>query len=289
MRGAPGDVELRQPQGLAAVLALLAAEPGVWTPLAGGTDVMVQYEAGQLAAKKLLSLARVPELLGVRTTATGIEIGALATYMEIQEHDVVRQEFPSLAAAGAETGGVAIQNRGTLGGNIANASPAADSPPALLTYDAEIELVSTHGTRRVPYATFHLGYKKTAMRPDELIRAVHLPRRAKAAPTLVHHYRKVGTRKAQAISKVVFAATAWREGAILRDVRLAFGSVAATTVRARAAEAALEGRALDVKTVSAAIAALGQDVQPIDDIRSTGPFRRQVAAHLLRGFLDRLA
>src|SRR5205085_10144097 len=137
---------------------------------------------------------------GVEASESHVTLGANTTYTEVQASRVLQAEFPMLCRAAAETGAVAIQNRGTLGGNIANASPAADSPPALLCYDAEVELVSAAGARRVPYAQFHKGYKKMDLRPDELVARVRLPRTTAGA---VHYYRKVGTRRAQSISKVV--------------------------------------------------------------------------------------
>ena len=159
----------------------------------------------------------------------------MTTYSQIQQNDVLRAEFPMLCEAASLTGAVAIQNRGTLGGNIANASPAADSLPALLVYEAELELISSAGTRVVPYTNFHTGYKTTVMREDELIRAIRLPR---ATATWKQHLRKVGTRKAQAISKVCIAAMAQMDGDNIRDIRIAFGSVAPTPVRATKTEAA---------------------------------------------------
>ena len=287
MRGRPAQHEVQVPATLGAALDLLAREPGEWTALAGGTDLMVVYEAGGLTALRLLSLWGLDELRGIRETPTHVEIGALTTYTEIQRHDVIRARFPSLAQAGRETGGIAIQSRGTLGGNIANASPAADSPPALLVYDAELELASKSGTRRLPYHGFHTGYKQTLRRPDELIRAVLLP--LPAGPR-ADFYRKVGTRKAQAISKVVLAGTASRDAAgRILNPRLALGSVAPTTVRCLRAEAEIAGKIVTPALIAAAGLALRRDIAPIDDIRSTREFRLAVAANLLRAFLEGLA
>lgn len=283
MRGDPAHHEVQVPASLSAALELIAREPGVWTPLAGGTDVMVLHESGVLAAKKLLSIWRLSELKGIVVTPTHAVVGALCTYGDIQKHPVLHEKFPSLVQAGRETGGIAIQSRGTVGGNIANASPAADSPPALLAYDAELELVSRAGTRIVPYHGFHTGYKQTLLRPDELIRAVRLP--LPTAPR-VDFYRKVGTRKAQAISKVVLCATATRDGAgTITAARIALGSVGPTTVRCTATEALITGKTLTAALVAAAEAALLAEIAPIDDIRSTRDFRRAVAGNLLRAFL----
>ncbi len=208
MRAYVPAYDLRVPQNLSETLALLAIEPGTWQPFAGGTDLMVLLEAGKLAQKRFLSLSKLVELRGMEVMADAVMMGALTTYTEVQKHRLLQAEFPLLCAAARETGSIATQNRGTLGGNIVNASPAADSPPALLVYDAEIELVSARGTRWLPYHEFHTGYKKMLLAPDELLRRIRLPRRAKPWR---QYYRKVGTRKAQAISKVCFAVAAQME------------------------------------------------------------------------------
>jgi CO/xanthine dehydrogenase FAD-binding subunit len=215
-----------------------------------------------------------------------VSLGALTTYTDVRRSRVLQSEFPLLGRAAAETGGLAIQNRGTLGGNVANASPAADTPPALLAYGAEIELVSSNGSRRVPYADFHTGYKQTVMRPDELIARIHLPR---PRPGATHHYRKVGTRRAQAISKVCFAALAeMDEGGRVGEVRLAFASVAPVVLRCRKTEAVLRGRRPDEAVAGEAAAELSREIVPIDDVRSTANYRRRVAVNLLRDFLSKL-
>src|SRR5882757_8046392 len=175
MRSYVPGYELLAPRNLADALDLMAGQPGEWKPFAGGTDLMVLLEAGKLPHRKFLSLWKLPELRGIAVTPGHVKLNALTTYSEIRRHEVLRHEFPLLCQAGAETGSIATQNRGTLGGNIANASPAADSPPVLLVYDAELELVSASGARWVPYHGFWNGYKKIAMRNDELIRTIRLP------------------------------------------------------------------------------------------------------------------
>src|SRR3984893_4915786 len=201
--------DLRTPGSLSEALALLTREPGIWQPFAGGTDLMVLLEAGKLLHQRFLSLAKLPDLRGIEVGTDAVILGALTTYTEVRKHPTLQAEFPLLCDAARETGSIATQNRGTLGGNIVNASPAADSPPALLAYDAEIEVVSTRGVRWLPYHGFHTGYKKMQIASDELLRAIKLPRRAKRWR---QYYRKVGTRKAQAISKVCFAGAALVEG-----------------------------------------------------------------------------
>src|SRR5712692_7350514 len=176
MRAYVPAYQLLSPASLGQALDVLARDDGAWQPFAGGTDLMVLLEAGKLPHKNYLNIWNLPELRGIEVTDAYVSLGALTTYTEVQSHEILRAEFPMLCLAAKETGGIAIQNRGTLGGNIVNASPAADSPPALLAYDAELEFVSTGGSRQVPYHKFHTGYKQMNMRPDELLRAIRLPR-----------------------------------------------------------------------------------------------------------------
>src|SRR5579863_5491609 len=160
MRSYVPGYEMEAPTTLVEALERMARQSGMWKPFAGGTDLMVLLEAGKLAQRKFLSIWKLPELRGIEVSSSHVTIGALTTYSEIRAHDILMQEFPLLCRAAAETGSVATQNRGTIGGNIANASPAADSPPALTAYDAEIEIVSASGSRWVHYASFHTEYKK---------------------------------------------------------------------------------------------------------------------------------
>ena len=285
MRAYLPSYEMIVPRTLGEALALLRDEPGVWRPFAGGTDLMVLLEAGKLEHRRFFSVRHLSELRGVAEVDGVVRVGALTTYTDVRRSELLSRLFPMLGQAARETGGIAIQNRGTVGGNIANASPAADTPPALLAYDAEVELVSTEGARRVPYAEFHTGYKQTSMRADELIAAVLLPKPGEGAR---HFYRKVGTRRAQAISKVCFAALAEVKGETLKVVRVALGSVAPVVLRCRRTEGVLRGRGLGGEVLSAALEELGREVTPIDDVRSTARYRTRVAQNLLREFLSGL-
>ncbi|HEX5706050.1 MAG TPA: xanthine dehydrogenase family protein subunit M [Pyrinomonadaceae bacterium] len=286
MRANVPDYELRVPRDLGEALALLAERPGEWRPFAGGTDLMVLFEAGRLAHRKFVSIWRLAELRGVEETDAHVTLGALTTYADVRASATMQREFPILCRAAAETGGLAIQNRGTLGGNIANASPAADSPPGLIAYGAQVELLSASGARWVEYENFHTGYKQTVMRADELVARVRLPR---PAPGATHYWHKVGTRRAQAISKVCLAAYAELEGARVGEVRIALGSVAPVVLRCRRTEDALRGRELDAATIEEAARMLSEEVAPIDDIRSTARYRRKVSENLLREFLAQLS
>jgi CO/xanthine dehydrogenase FAD-binding subunit len=263
---------MRAPRSLAEALDLMAAEPGVWRPFAGGTDLMVLFEAGKLEHRRYLSIWRLGELRGISATPESVTLGALTTYTDVLRHEQLSREFPLLAEAARNTGGIATQNRGTLGGNIVNASPAADTPPALLVYDAELELVSARGTRRLPYREFHTGYKQMQLAPDELLASIRLRR---DTARWRQYYRKVGTRKAQAISKVCFAGLMDRGTG---EARIALASVAPVPLRCVQTETAIaEGRD--------PLAALAVEISPIDDIRSVAAYRRRVAQNLLREFL----
>lgn len=275
MRSYIPGYELYAPKTLGEALERMAADPagaGQWRPFAGGTDLMVLLQAGKLDQRRFLSLWHLAELRGITIASNFATLGCLTTYTDVLRHDALRREFPLLASAAAETGGIATQNRGTLGGNIANASPAADTPPALLVYDAEVELVSAQGSRWLPYREFHTGYKTTALRAEELLARIRLPR---TSGRLKHYYRKVGPRKAQAISKVSFAGV---RDESTGEARIALGSVAPVPLRCSMTEAALrEGRD--------AMAALASEIAPIDDFRSTAAYRLRVAQNLLREFL----
>jgi CO/xanthine dehydrogenase FAD-binding subunit len=282
--------QLVTPATLSEALDDLAAHPGA-RPFAGGTDLMVLLEAGHLPAGRYVDLQHCHELLGIEYGAEGVAIGAMTSYTEIRNSQELATDYPLLGMAAAETGGVATQNRGTIGGNIANASPAADTPPALLVYDASLELISARGTRRISYDQFHQGYKKMDLKPGEIIARVHMPprpivRQKADSVSWRDYYRKVGTRRAQAISKVCFAGSIQIDGGEVKDVRIALGGVAPTVIRARRTEDALRGRRVDAAAIDAAAATLLTEIAPIDDIRSTARYRARVAVNLLREFLQ---
>ena len=287
MRADPADFVLIAPGKLEAVVSLLADEPGKWLPIAGGTDVMVQYSAGKLSARQLISIANLAELQAIDILPDEIRIGAGCTYSSLRSHNVIAAEFPLLASAARWTGGIANQNRGTLGGNIVNASPAADSLPALLAYEAELILVSVRGERHVPYMGFHTGYKKMQLAADELIRAVCLRREFS---TYLHYARKVGARNAQAISKVCIAGVG-RLGVnqlVVEDIRIALGSVAPVPIRLTEVERLVKGKPINAELLRLARSAVASATQPIDDIRSTARYRAAVAGNLVVELLEQL-
>ena len=285
MRSDAALYDLEAPATLEMVLERLASEPGKHTPMAGGTELMVALGAGRLTQRSLLSIQHLSELRFVRVEDHAIHIGAGATFSDIRRDPTIAADLPLLTQAASWTGSVANQNRGTLGGNICNASPAADTPPALLAYGATLTLISSGGIRTIPYAEFHLGYKKTALRSDELLHTIRVPRMFSGYRQYI---RKVGTRNAQAISKVAIAAVARLDGDVIADIRIGAASLADRPLRCSAAEAALLGQGVNDVSILAARAALIAEASPIDDIRSTAKYRAAVAANLLEEFLRSL-
>jgi CO/xanthine dehydrogenase FAD-binding subunit len=261
---------------------VLADDPGRWTPVAGGTEIMVQFGAGRLNARHLVSIWGLPELREITDNAETLTIGGGCTFSQLRSHPAIAKHFPLLLQAASWTGSLANQNRATIAGNIVNASPAADSPPALLAYDAELELVSAHGSRRIAYADFHLGYKKTALAPGELLLSIQLQKRF---DTWFGYARKTGARNAQAISKICIAAAGTSHAGRVASIHIGMGAVAPTPLRLRKVEQVLTGAPITATAIAEARRALAGEIAPIDDIRSSADYRRQVAANLLEDFL----
>ena len=268
MKTALSTLELRRAHTLDDALAIMRAEHRV--PIAGATDVYVGLNFGTQRARRFLDLWPLDELRTITVTGDQLVLGALVTYTAMIASTEVRAWLPMLVEAARQVGGPQIQNRGTLGGNIANGSPAGDLLPVLAAIDAFVVLRSMDGERRVPFTAFYTGYRASVMRVDELIVAVEIPR-----VTGAQWFRKVGTRAAQAISKVVVAAV--REP----SPRIAVGSIAPTVVRLTATEGALASGA----AVDEAMTTLRGEVRPIDDLRSTAEYRTRVTENLVRRFL----
>lgn len=290
MRGDLRAFTVERPRGLGAALAALAL-PERPCPIAGGTDLYVAIESGHAPAARYLDLSRLDELRGIAWRRDGLRLGALTTYTELRRSRIVARRAPVLAAMAASVGAAAIQNRGTLAGSLANASPASDPAPVLLALDARVELARRDGRkiarRELPLDGFFTGYRETAATSDELIVGVRIP------PTALdgwrHGYRKVGARRAQAISKLVLAVSVrLGRGHVVEGVRIAAGSVAPVTLRCPSAETALAGRRLDATAIADARAALGADIAPIDDLRSNAAYRSRVAGNVLASLLASL-
>jgi xanthine dehydrogenase small subunit len=275
----PAEPPIDTPQHLFEAYEKLAA--GRTRPIAGGTDIMVAItgELGELP-ERMLDLSRLDDLRGISLEPGRLVLGARTTYTEIRRSTLCREHLPALVEAAATIGAAQIQNRGTLGGNIANASPAGDTLPILLAADAVILVGGQRGEREIAAADFFVEYRTTALAPDELILQVRFP----FVRGREIRFRKVGTRRAQAISKVVMA-LAWHDRDGWSDVRLALGSVAATPIRAKATEAVLEGAQPTPEVADRAAETLAGELQPIDDVRSTADYRRSVSARVLHRLL----
>ena len=285
MRGDASVTTLLRPRSPAEALRLFDLHPEA-LPIAGGTDLMVAWNAGGLAGRTFLDLSPLAAWRRIRSTKDALVAGALATHTELMRNPVVRRRLPLLAEACATVGGVQIQNRGTLGGNLANASPAGDTFPPLAVYEATVGLVSAQGRRDVPLRAFFTGVKRTCLAPGELVESVRIPLPARPPTRAV--FRKVGTRAAQAISKTVVSGLLWlaRDGRV-EELRFALGSMAPTVRRLRRAEAFVKGQRLTREVVQEACALVSADVSPIDDVRSTAEYRLAVSRNLLFQFLTK--
>ena len=270
-----------RPRDLAEALAARAAHPD-WMVLAGGTDLMVNA-THQAIPVGIIDLWRLPELGAITASdGGGVTIGAGATWYEVENERAIVESWLPLALAAREIGALQIQARATLGGNVGTSSPVGDSLPVLLALDAELELASVRGRRRVKYSEFCTGYRRTQLALDELIVSATLPR-----PTAHTHttWRKVGTRRAQSISKVMGAAAIELDGGVVRTARVALGAVADRPIRVTAVEDAVRGLA-PAQAADAARAALRTAIKPIDDVRSNAAYRLQVAENLVARFFS---
>jgi CO/xanthine dehydrogenase FAD-binding subunit len=270
--------EYLRPRDVNEAVEARAAHPD-WMLLAGGTDLMVNANH-RAQPKGILDLWRLQDLCFVHVDLASIAIGAGTTWSEVERHPAIRQHLAPLALSAREIGALQIQARGTLGGNVGTSSPVGDSLPALLALDAELEVASPRGRRRVPYHQWCTGYRTTLLAPDELIVAAHLPI---PDPSTRVTWRKVGTRRAQSISKVMGAAAITLDGDTVVSARVALGAVANRPIRIAAVEAAVAGKRLG-DAADAARAALRTAIQPIDDVRSTANYRREVAENLVARF-----
>lgn len=273
------------PTTLAEVFSLLSERGRAMRIIAGGTDLMVLMNAHLLDSAEFLDIWGVDELRGIEDDGDALRIGALTTYTQLIKSGLIQQHAPSLVAASRTIGAIQIQNRGTIGGNIVNASPAGDSLPVLAAYDAEVEVGSARGRRRVPLNEFYAGYRRSVLEPDELVLAVLLP---KLRHGEVDFFWKVGTRRAQAISKTVMACKARFDDQRIDSITIAVGSVAPTVVRALHTERLLTGSPISTELINDARKLIAEEISPITDLRSTEHYRRTVTGNVLAKFLRRL-
>jgi len=279
------DPTAQSPATLTEAYALLSERGRAMKVIAGGTDLMVLMNAHMLDAAEFLDLWRLDELRGITDEGDALRVGALTTYTQLIRSKLIQRHVPALVAASRTIGAIQIQNRGTIGGNIVNASPAGDSLPVLAAYDAEVELGSSRGTRRVPFNEFYAGYRRTMLQTDELVLAVRIPKLKEGERDF---FWKVGTRRAQAISKTVLAARAAMSGETIEAISIGVGSVAPTVIRAPQTERLLTGAALTAALIEEARRTIAKEVAPITDLRSTEHYRRTVSGNVLVKFLRQL-
>jgi CO/xanthine dehydrogenase FAD-binding subunit len=274
------------PKTVSEAHAILADRRESAVVIAGGTDLMVLMNARMLDAREFVNIWALSELRGIEEDGDYLRIGALNTYTQLIKSSLIREYVPSLVEASRTIGALQIQNRGTIGGNIVNASPAGDSLPVVAAYDAEVEVGSARGTRRIPFTQFYTGYRKTVLEPDELVLGVRL---AKLKQGERDFFWKVGTRRAQAISKTVMAVKARVSGRQIESIAIGVGSVAPTVIRARETELLLSGEGMTPELIREAKETISREISPITDLRSTERYRRVVTANVLGKFLKEIS
>lgn len=278
------DPTVITPTSLDESYELLAERGGRAKIIAGGTDLMVALNARSLDAKEFVDIWRLDELRGINDEGETIRIGSLTTYTQLIKSPLIQMGVPAMVEASRTIGAIQIQNRGTIGGNIVNASPAGDSLPVLAAFDAEVEIGSIRGVRRVGFNNFYTGYRQTVMEPDEILLAVRL---RKLKPNELSFFFKVGTRRAQAISKIVMAVNVGTTGAVINSISIALGSVAPTVIRAHQTESLLTNVTLDEMIIERARKTISHEIAPITDVRSTEHYRRIVTGNALAKVLRR--
>lgn len=266
------------PRSLDSAYACLGERSGSTVILAGGTDLMVLMNAHMLEAREFLDIWGLSELRGIEDAGDHVRVGALTTYTQLIKSDLIRKYVPSLVDASRTIGAVQIQNRGTIGGNIVNASPAGDSLPVLAAYEAEVEIGSARGTRRVPLTRFYTGYRRSVLERDELLLAVRIPKLKEGERDF---FWKVGTRRAQAISKTVLALKAKVSGSQIESIAIGVGSVAPTVIRAYETESLLSGVKVTSDLTQLVKDTIAREISPITDLRSTEHYRRVVTGNIL--------
>lgn len=275
----------QSPTALEEVFALLSERGRGIKIIAGGTDLMVLMNAHMLDAEEFLDIWQVNELRGITEEDGALRIGALTTYTQLITSELIQRHVPALVAASGTIGAIQIQNRGTIGGNIVNASPAGDSLPVLAAYEAEIEVGSARGVRRISFVGFYTGYRRTVLEPDELVLSVRILKLKEGERDF---FWKVGTRRAQAISKTVMAAKAVIDDGAIASISIGVGSVGPTVVRAPQTERLLTGAPLTPALMEQARQMIAREITPITDLRSTEHYRRTVTGNVLVKFLRQL-
>jgi carbon-monoxide dehydrogenase medium subunit len=275
-----------EPRSIAEACGMLAEHGDRARLLAGGTDLVVQMHAGRHSPDAVIYLGRLPELRGIAfDEQTGLTIGSLATMRELELHPIVRERYPTLARGAAEVGSVQIRNLATLGGNLCNASPSADTSTSLLSLDARVRIAGPNGERTMPVGQFWTGPGRTDLRAGELVRSIHLPVPAAGARG---YYYKLAVRKAMDLAMVGIAVSLVRQNGATRDVRIALGAVAPTVIRATEAEQLIAGGAVDAAKIQEAARLAMEAASPISDQRASADYRREMVCQLTSRALTQL-
>jgi CO/xanthine dehydrogenase FAD-binding subunit len=263
----------------------LLAEHAPARVLAGGTDLLADLKASSHGPSTVIDISRASDMRKIEVTARGLCIGALVTHSEIMASTVIRDMFPALVDAAHTIGAVQTRNLGTLGGNLVTAVPSVDSGPTLIALDALVTIAGPSGNRTLPLTEFFVAPRKTALKPDELLVEVVIPKANLGKPA---HFLKMGLRKGQALALVNAAASLWIEPKknTCKDVRIALGAVAPTVIRAKTAEKFLEGRAATPENFAEAGRLAVEDARPISDMRASAEYRRDLVAVLAKRALE---
>lgn len=279
--------EYLEPKTAAEASRILEDRAGRARVLAGGTDLMIQMEMGRHCPEAVLFLGRLPELREIRfDPRDGLTVGAMATLREIELHPAVQERYPVLARGAAEVGSVQIRNLATLGGNMCNASPSADTSPSLLALDAEVRILGPNGERTAPITDFWTGPGRTVLEPGEIVTGVHLP---VPHANLRSFYYKLAVRKAMDLAMVGVAVTAAPRNGSFDQVRIALGAVAPTALRATEAEALVTGRPVTGDAIEQAAQKAMEAARPISDQRASAEYRREMVRALTSRALRQLA
>ena len=293
------EIELKCPSSLHEALEFLAAEPDI-KPIAGGTDLLplIHKEPSIEHLKampifidkefdkfKLVDLSNLKVLRGIVKTKYNIEIGSGTTHAELATNSIINQHYPSLTKATSQIGSPQIRTRGTIGGNIANASPSADTVPPLMVLKAEIELTSVAGIRKLPLGKFFIAPGETIIKSNEIITKIILPL---PSPNTVQFYKRLAIRKIHACAKASVAFCAIKKNSVLTDINITFGAVGPTAISAYKTAGILEGKNLAPSLIEQAVQQAMQEINPIDDIRSTKEYRKAMIGELLRQELEKL-
>lgn len=272
-----------KPENLKELLDAIDAHPD-YLILAGGTDICVLLNSNQIDPDGIISIWGINELRGIKEEKNHISIGALTTHTEIANHPAIKKHLPALIMSCKQIGARQIQNRGTIGGNIINASPAGDTLPVLLAAEAIIGVQSRNSKKEIPFEKLYTGYRQTSLKDNEIITSIKIPKFSKNYKS---HFIKIGTRKAQSISKVMGGLVTQINNGKINEIKIALGCVGPTPLRLKKTEKFLYGKKLNEKNIREAALIASKEVTPITDIRSTEKYRKHISGIIVKRLLGK--